>query len=243
LLLFYKEVIFNENEIDLKYTTLVVLFCMCLILTNTIGHKLFLFPFIHNPVPSAYLVYPFTFVLCDVVNEVYGNKKASYMVWLSFIMSLIVMCVIRAILLLPGHPYWVVKGNPWGFSSIGEYQNAFNAVFEINVTIVLASMTAYLLGQFLDIFLYKIIRKWTGNRLLWLRTNVSTITSQLIDTVVVSGIILFVGFRMDVGRGIEIMFSSYLTKVVASILTTPVFYALIFFFKRRSKLLVAENSY
>lgn len=208
---------------------------MCLVMTNTIGHKLFTFPFIHVPVPSAYLVYPFTFVLCDVVNEIYGNKRAKYMVWLSFVMSLLVMCVIRAVLLLPGHPYWVVKGNSWGFSSIDEYQNAFNAVFEINATIVMASMTAYLLGQFLDIFLYKKIRKLTGNRLLWLRTNVSTIVSQLVDTVVVSGIILFVGFRMDFSRGLEIMVASYSCKVIATILTTPVFYALIFFFRKEDK--------
>ena len=213
---------------------------MCLIMTNTIGHKLFIFPFIHVPVPSAYLVYPFTFVLCDVVNEIYGNKRASYMVWLSFVMSLIVMCVIRTVLLLPGHPYWVVQGNPWGFSSIDEYQNAFNAVFEINATIVMASMTAYLLGQFLDIFLYKKIRKLTGSRLLWLRTNVLTIASQLVDTVVVSGIILFIGFRMDFSREIEIMLSSYITKVVASILTTPIFYAIIFLFRKRVKQLVVH---
>lgn len=214
---------------------------MCLILTNTIGHKLFIFPGVHAPVPSAYLVYPFTFVLCDVVNEIYGNKKASYMVWLSFAMSLIVMCIIRTVLILPAHPYWVVPGNPWGYSSIREYQTAFNAVFEINATIVLASMTAYLLGQFLDIFLYRKIRKLTGNRLLWLRTNVSTIASQLIDTVVVSGIILFVGFRMDVSRGIEIMIASYTFKVVATILTTPIFYAIIFFFKKRSPVALSRH--
>lgn len=116
-------------------------------------------------------------------------------------------------------------------------------IFEINMTIVLASMTAYLLGQFLDIFIYRNIRKWTGNRLLWLRTNASTITSQLVDTIVVSGIILFVGFRMDIGRGIEIMFSSYLIKVAASILTTPIFYAMIFFFRKKAKRLVTQNSY
>ena len=114
----------------------------------------------------------------------------------------------------------------------------FQGVFAVNPTIVFASMVAFLCGQFLDITCFQKIRKLTQNRLMWLRNNVSTMLSQLVDTIIISGLILFYGLRVDFLQGIEIMMASYLFKVMASIMTMPLFYGLVFFLKR----LVASES-
>ena len=216
------------------YTAIAALFCVCLILTNTIGMKLFILPGIQAPLPAGLLIYPLTFVLNDVVNEIYGSQRASFMVWLSFTLNLLVMCIIRLVLVLPAHPHWFVPNNPWGFATLQEYQNAFNSVFQINTTIVFASMAAYLTGQLLDIFLYQKIKKLSNNRFLWLRSNVSTILSQLMDTIIVFSIILFYGLKVDFLKGVEIMIVSYSFKVIATLLTTPLFYGSIWFLRRGS---------
>ena len=222
---------FSLNR-ELCYTAIASLFCICLVLTNTIGHKLIAIPFFNFAVPAALLVYPLTFVLSDVVNEIYGRQKASFMVLLGFFSSIFVMCVIRIVLILPGHSYWHVPKNPWGFSSVADYQNAFEGIFAVNPTIVFSSMIAFLCGQFLDISCFQKIRKLTQNRFMWLRNNVSTMLSQLVDTIIISGLILFYGLRVNFIHGIEIMMASYLFKVLASIATTPLFYALVFSLRR-----------
>jgi len=211
-----------------NYTVITSLFCICLLITNLLGSKLFVLPGIGVAIPVTHLIYPLTFVLCDLVNEIYGSKSATQMVWLSFVLNFLVMCFVHLALILPGHPYWAVPNNPWGFSSVADYQNAFDSVFQLNKTIVCASIIAYLSGQFLDIYIYKKIKQFFPNRFMWLRNNLSTIFSQFVDTLIVFTIIFLYGLKMEWKQAFEVMLAIYAFKVFASIATTPLFYGALF---------------
>lgn len=217
----------NWPRLEQAYTILVALFCVILVITNLGGLKIFQAPFSTLPLTTGILTYPLTFVLSDLVTEIYGRKRANFMVYLGFGVSLLMFAIIQLILAVPPHPYWMIEGNPFAFSTTEEYQRAFEATFSVTGTLIFASMLAYMTAQLIDVFLFQKIKEYTKGRHLWLRNNLSTMASQLVDTLIVSSIVLFGGLHMEFAKGAELIASTYVYKLALTLLSTPLVYLLV----------------
>ena len=222
---------FNLNawpKAEKIYSVLCAFFVVVLVLTNIVGVKLFVLPFWTDDTGKAItlttgiVTYPLTFLVTDTVSEIYGRKRADFMVWLGFALSLVMLGVVAISVGLPGSEVWVNKD--LGFETVPEMQRAFESVFTLPGTLVLGSMSAYLCAQLLDNRLFHFWKRVTQGKHLWLRNNGSTVLSQLVDTIVVNSI--FLGWGMGVPWPVvwEIIGAVYVCKVMLAALDTPLVY-------------------
>ncbi len=173
-------------------------------------------------VPSAVICYCITFLMTDIIGEIWGKKEARTVVLGGFVCQVIAMCLIIIGQVLPA-------ADP-------AMQGAYDMLLGQNAVFVIASMTAYLLSQSWDVFIFHRIR----NRVLanggsarsrWIWNNASTMTSQIIDTVVFIGIAFGIGFGWLFDAAMlpqlgAMMVGQYLCKFVLAALDTPFFYLL-----------------
>jgi len=149
---------FREQEPDKAeqvYIILAGIFLGALVLTNVIAGKFF--TFLGKPVSSALLAYPITFIVTDVISEVFGKKKAQSLVLSGFIVSVFITALIILAGLVPDSPISPVD------------RKSFNTVFGLLPGIVFGSMIAYLTAQYIDVQIFEWIREKTGGKYLWLR--------------------------------------------------------------------------
>ena len=163
------------------------------------------------------LVYPFTFLLTDILSEVFGKRAARMWVWLGFFASLIVTG-------------FVYLGSLFPESQHSQVADCYTTMFAGTPRIVVGSMLAYLTAQTLDVRLFHWIRSKTGRRHLWLRNNVATSASQGVDTMVFCTVAFagVVPFEVLVGM----MVGQYLVKVGMAVVDTPLCYAAVWFVRR-----------
>jgi len=143
----------SYSRYEKVYLVLAASFVTCLVLTNIIGIKLFAAP--HDPknfaLTTGLLTYPITFLITDIVSEIYGKRRADFMVLLGFVMSLGMLGIVQVAIHVPAHAYWV----PWDgaasapaasafYSTVEDYQHAFESVFSVGPKLVFGSMLAYL---------------------------------------------------------------------------------------------------
>lgn len=221
------------------FAVLMAGFVVVLVLTNIIGVKLFLaFP---QSLPNGLfgeaitlttglITYPITFLLTDIVCEVYGRKRANLMVATGFVMSLLSLVLIEISLVLPGSPVWP-SGNPL-YGSVAEMQQAFESVFTLPGILIFGSMTAYLVAQLMDVRMFHFWKDVTGGRHLWLRNNASTMVSQLVDTIIVNSIFLGFGLGLDWRLVAKIIAASYLFKLLMAAADTPLIYLGVWWVRR-----------
>ncbi len=224
------------NRYERVYLVLAGTFVTLLVLTNIVGTKLFSSPL--NPewaLTTGILTYPFTFLATDIVSEVYGKKRADFMVVVGFCMSMLMLLILQMAMRVPPHPAWVTD---MGFFADGwragadmpeqtglqGYQHAFESVFAVNGILLFGSMLAYATAQLTDNFLFHSLKRLTHGKYLWLRNNASTWVSQLVDTLIVNSILFYLGFGMELMLGLQIMMVIYLHKVIIAALDTPLVY-------------------
>lgn len=219
------------------YLLLATSFSVVLVLTNIIGFKLFQAPFKPDfALTAGIITYPVTFLITDIVSEVYGKKRADFMVVVGFLMSLLMLGIVQLAVYLAPHPYWVPAEAPFfqdGWTSaagaapgtaLEGYQHAFHSVFALNGILLVGSMLAYLCAQLTDNYLFHFWKRLTKGKHLWLRNNGSTMVSQAVDTLVVNSILFFIGFGMDYATGFSIMLTIYLYKLALAVIDTPLIY-------------------
>ena len=110
---------------------------------------------------TGLITYPITFLLTDIVCEVFGRRRADVMVVTGFVMSVVSLVFIHIALVLPGSPAWP-SGN-LDYSTITEMQKAFESVFTLPGILIVGSMTAYLFAQLLDVRLSRRIKRRKGS--------------------------------------------------------------------------------
>lgn len=214
------------------YLVLASIFVVVLVLTNVIGIKLFESPIWEGAaLTTGILTYPITFLITDLVSEIYGKKRADFMVVMGFSMSLIMLAITQLALRLPPHPAWVAAVDPYYPTAEG-YQHAFSSVFSLNGLLLLGSMSAYMTAQLVDNWLYHFWKNLTQGRHLWLRNNGSTWISQLVDTAIVNSILFYLGFGWEFWFGVEVMVTIYLHKLLLAVLDTPFMYLGVFLLRR-----------
>lgn len=213
------------------FAVLMAAFVVVLVLTNIIGVKLFLaFP---ESLPggifgeaitltAGLITYPITFLLTDIVCEVYGAKRAKLMVATGFVMSLATLILIEISLVLPGSPVWS-SGNA-NYGTVVDMQRAFESVFTLPGILILGSMTAYLVAQLMDVKMFHFWKRVTKGKHLWIRNNASTMVSQVVDTIIVNSIFLGLGLGLDWQLVGKIIIANYIFKLLIAALDTPFIY-------------------
>lgn len=204
------------------------IFLGALVLTNLIAGKFFYINIlgITQPLSAGIIAYPITFLITDVISEIYGHKRANLLVFAGLVVSIFAVFILVIAGLVP-----VWEGSPVS-------QESFNAVFGITPGIIFGSMTAYLFAQFLDVRLFEFWRKFTNGKHLWLRNNGSTIISQLVDTSLVVLIALIVFPNLDGNKNtvaitwelaFSIIIGQYIFKAFVAMADTPFIYAAVYF--------------
>ena len=173
-------------------------------------------------VPSAVICYCVTFLMTDVIGEIWGKAEARTVVIGGFICQVLATCLILIGEVMP--------------AADAGMQAAYDMLLGQNAVFVLASMTAYLLSQSWDVFIFhrirnRILANGGSSRSRWIWNNASTMTSQLIDTVVFIGIAFGIGFGWlfdpaMLGQLGAMMVGQYLCKFALAALDTPFFYLL-----------------
>ncbi|MBS0625498.1 MAG: queuosine precursor transporter [Verrucomicrobia bacterium] len=207
------------------YQAILASFCVIVVVSNILSAKLI--PFFGFPIPAGLVTYPLTFLLSDLVTEIYGAKKAKMMVYLALGMSLLSFGMIQIGLALPGN-------NP-------ESDRAFQTVLGLSGLRIFSSLASYLISQVVDIQLYAAIKRWTQDKHLWLRNNASTCVSQIVDTVSIDLLFLWWGLGIPMAEVVPVMVFSFAYKALFSVASTPIFYFLVYIFKASLKLTKNKN--
>jgi queuosine precursor transporter len=171
--------------------------------------------------PAGALNWPFVFITSDIINEYFGRKgvkKISY--YTAGFIAYSFLIIYMATLLAPAN-FWidVNKGDDNFNINI-----AFTKIFRQGLGIITGSLTAFLISQLLDSYVFHKIKTATGNKKLWLRATGSTLVSQLIDSFVVIGIAFVLFGNWTTGQWVSTALNSYLYKFIVAILLTPVIY-------------------
>ena len=174
------------------------------------------------------LPYPITFLVTDIISEIYGREKANRVVMVGFISSIFIMGVVMV-----GD---MVSATQW--SPVDD--SVFHRVFGLFGPAVFASMTAYITAQFIDIRIFHFWKRKTNNRHLWLRNNGSTIFSQLIDTLSVLFLLCSFGV-IDWVRFYPLLLNGFLFKVLVALIDTPFFYLFSHLFRKYFGLKLGEE--
>ena len=206
-------------------------FAVALVLSNVVAAKVVAtslpFPGGTLRFPGAVFCYAITFLATDVVGEVWGKREARAIVRWGFAAQLLAALLLLFTQALP--------------AADGEVQSAYRTLLGPNLAFAASSLAAYAASQSWDVFVFHrlrdriLARHPDGHRMRWIWNNASTMTSQLLDTV------LFVGLAFGVGLGwlfdparrpglFALMFGQYVVKLVLAALDTPLFYL----FTRRS---------
>lgn len=212
----------QQEKSSSPYVLLYAIFCVLAVLSNILSAKLFLVPGFNNfSIPAGLIIYPATFILSDLVTEIYGSKKSKQMVYAAFGMNLLSFLILQISVSLP--------------TKDTAAASSFATVFGNNGIIIFSSLIAYLFAQILDVKMYTLIKRWTNGRFLWLRNNGSTFIAQIADTLTVNTIFLYFGLGMTWEEVVPIMVFSYLYKIFFSLAGTPLFYFAVSFVRKRSK--------
>ena len=178
--------------------------------TVDLGFKVFI-------VSAGILPYPLTFLVTDLISELYGQKKANLVVFSGFVASMFVL-----LFLWLGGQFNAIP------SSIVN-DDIYNSVFQNAWRIIAASMIAYLFAQFIDVRIFHFWKRLTNGKHLWLRNNGSTIASQLVDTTLVI-MILFVGV-WESDQIISAIIDGWLFKMLMAAIDTPIIYGIVHLLK------------
>jgi len=190
-----------------KYAFLTATFILALGAANVIASKVIvLFGF---AAPAGIVVYPLTFMITDVISEVYGKGKAKRVVWFGFGLMILFLFITRVSIWLPAAPFY-------------RQQEAFRQILGASSRIILASLIAYLASQTCDVALFHFWKGVTNDRHLWVRNNLSTMASQLIDTI----LFIFIAFYgiYNLSDCTRLIGGQYLFKFIFAILDTPFVY-------------------
>jgi len=194
-----------------KFTIISVMFVTLLIISNLMVTKMI--TLFGMTLPSAVIAYPFCFMLGDVLTEVWGYKEAKKVIWLGFFASLVLTIWTSIGIYMPYPDFWT-------------NQSAYSTIFGLVPRITLASFAGYLFGELINSWSLELIKKYTGQRFMFIRTIGSSVLGQILDTVLFFGIAFYGTVPNTVL--ISIMITQYFFKVCCeAFLGTPLAYGLV----------------
>lgn len=220
-----------KSEAFTIYLVLGSMFIAALVASNLIFQKFFYwnpFGIYRFELSVGILPYPITFLITDIISEIYGRKKANQVVIAGIFASFFSMLII-----LIANYTSAIEGSPID-------NETFNKVFGLSPIAVLASMLAYLFAQFIDIRIFHFWKRKTNGKHLWLRNNFSTFSSQFIDTFTVVSLLCVFGV-LPWSMFTPLLISGFIFKILIALLDTPILYGIVFLFKKRFNLKTGEE--
>jgi queuosine precursor transporter len=198
------------------FVCLAAVFVICLVIADLTGAMLFSFsvPWFGHKIPvllsAGIIPFPVTFILTDLINEFYGKEGARFITWIGFAMCFLVYGLLAVGDHLPVDSRTFIS------------KSVFSTISSQYTGMFIASLTAYLIGQMLDIQIFHWVRSFTKHRFIWLRATGSTVVSQFFDSLLVSFIAF--GGHMAVNDILQLACSNYVWKFIITLAITPLLY-------------------
>lgn len=212
----------KKKQAETVFLVLTGLFIAALVTANLIFQKFFKwdpFGIYEFRISVGVIPYPLTFLVTDIISEVYGRKRANKVVLAGLFASAFMLLIIVIANAAPATEWSPVT------------DSQFHHVFGFTFVAVAASMAAYLLAQFFDVQIFHFWKKVTNGKHLWFRNNASTFSSQFIDTFTVLLLLCTFG-AIDWALFWGLLWNGFLFKVMFALLDTPVIYVFIHFFRK-----------
>ncbi len=188
-----------------------IIFVTCLLLSNLIAGKMWAVTE-NITLPAAVILFPLTYIIGDVFTEVYGFRKARTVIWLGFACSFFAVLIYLITIALPHPGYW-------------ENQDAYAAVMGTTPRVAIASFAGYLFGEFSNSIILSRLKVATKGKNLWMRTILSTVVGEGLDSV----IFIMISFwgTMDNFVVLQMILFQYLFKVSYEVIFTPLTYLVV----------------
>jgi len=218
------------------YMLLGALFITSLVVSNLIFQRFFYWYPFHIEIfgtrlfeiSVGILPYPITFLITDLISEIYGKKRANQIVVTGIFASIFSLTIVFV--------SNVVPATSW--SPVGDQM--FSTVFGNTALAVFASMLAYLFAQFIDIQIYHFWKRITKGKHLWLRNNFSTFSSQFVDTLTI--LVLLCSFEIiEWSKFQGLLVAGFIFKALIAAFDTPFLYLGVYLFRKRFNLKVNEE--
>lgn len=205
----------KKVNITTSVLILAILYTSCLILSNIGGSKIV--EVFGLTFPAVLVFFPFTYIIDDVITEVYGFKVSKKVIWTALISNLVVVLAACVIVYLPSSPYW------FG-------QTAFETVFLSSPRIFLASVIAYIGGEFLNAICLAKLKVFTKGKYLWFRSVASTASGCFFDSIIFCSI-AFLGV-VEIKVVIMMILTQYLVKMTYAFGAIPFVYRVSAYLKK-----------
>ena len=214
----------NQTHYSKWFVLVTAVFITCLITANIIAVKLVsIFGLI---LPAAAIIFPLSYIVGDVLTEVYGYRQARQVIWLGFLCNLMAVIAIWVGGVLPATSFW-------------PGQEAYDTILGYTPRLLVASFIAYLMGEFANSFVLAKMKIATQGRWLWTRTIGSTLVGQGLDSLVFITL-AFVG-TMPGAALVTTIVTQWLFKSAYEAVVTPLTYVVINFLKRHEGLDVYDH--
>ncbi|MFH0767993.1 MAG: queuosine precursor transporter [Chloroflexota bacterium] len=207
----------QQTQISHRFVIIAAIFVTCLITANIIVVK----PTSFGGIPTAIIIFPLSYIVGDILTEVYGYRLARRVIWLGFICNLIAVIAIWVGQLLPPASAW-------------EGQQAYESILGYAPQALFASFLAYLVGEFSNSFILAKMKIKTKGRWLWTRTIGSTMVAQALDAAVFIPLV-YLG-RFDLSFIVTASITLWLAKVGYEAIATPFTYAVVNYLKKKESI-------
>ncbi|MGL1890596.1 MAG: queuosine precursor transporter [Spirochaetaceae bacterium] len=167
--------------------------------------------------PAGIIAYSITYLITDVISEIYGTKVSKSVVQMGFIVLLVSMVLSHVSRVLPAAPFW-------------NDHEIFDSFIGTNSRIIIASVIAYIVSQYNDVWLFHFFKRLTNNKYLWLRSIGSTTISQIIDSI----LFIFIAFYSSINI-LPMIMGQIIIKFSLAILLTPFLYLIRYSFLKKIK--------
>lgn len=189
-----------------------------------IGTRFIPFVNIEFVLTAGVIIWPVVFITTDIINEYFGKKGVRKITFITIALILYSFMAIFFVTRLEPAGFWLdahardSAGNPFNINE------AFNKVYLQSASIVVGSITAFLIAQLLDVFVFQRLRAITGKKMIWLRATGSTLISQLVDSFVVLFMAFYVLGNWSLENVLLVATNNYIYKFIVAIFVTPVIY-------------------
>jgi hypothetical protein len=174
---------------------------------------------------AGVLLWPVVFIMTDIINEYFGRKGVRFMSFTAASLITYAFLMVYFAMGLDPAEFWIQRETNYG---ILDMDLAFNTIFGQGLWIILGSLTAFLIGQFVDVYVFHFLRSFTGSSKIWIRATGSTLVSQFIDSFVVLLIAFYFGAGWDLSLVLAIGLVNYIYKFIVAVFLTPMLYILHF---------------
>lgn len=205
----------KQNVVSVPFMVLGIIFCVCLVAANLLETKVIQL----GPISATagLIVFPISYIINDCIAEVWGFRKARLIIWMGFIMNFMVVALGQLAVALPAAPFW-------------EGEAAFDFVFGLAPRVAAASLTAFLVGSFLNAFVMSRMKIASQGKNFSARAVVSTLVGESADSVIFFP--LAFGGLMPVEELAKLMIVQIVLKTLYEVIILPVTIRVVNYIKR-----------